>query len=75
MIAFRAITLMSAPSCQTVSVDEAAARLGISRDTAYDMIRAGTFPVAPIRVGPKGKQYKIPAGHLNKLLGVDGPNT
>ncbi len=74
MVAFRAISILSDPKCQTVSVEEAAARLGISRGTAYEMRRAGIFPVPVITIGVKQKQYRIPVGALNELLVADGPN-
>jgi excisionase family DNA binding protein len=48
----------------TYSVREAAKRLGIGRDKAYEAIRAGTIPSIKF-----GKRVKVPKAALGKLLG------
>ena len=48
---------------RTLTVAEAAACLGISRNTAYDAVRRGTVP--SIRVG---RRILIPAQALDALL-------
>jgi excisionase family DNA binding protein len=50
----------------TVSVVEAAALLGISKNYAYELIRAGVFPVRVIRAGTR---HKVPTAALLELLG------
>lgn len=71
MVPIHALSRYSDSRCQTVSVDEAAARLGIGRDTAYAMIRVGNFPVPVLRLGPKQQRILVPVGPLNRLLGND----
>lgn len=51
--------------CRTYSVEEAAALLGIGRNTVYAAIRQGNFPTPVIRVG---KRCVIPAVALDQLL-------
>lgn len=55
----------------TVSVPEAARALGISRNTAYALARAGRLP-GVIELGPK--RLVISRAALEKLLGapIDG---
>lgn len=48
-----------------VSVEQAAAFLGIGRQTAYSAVRNGEIP--SIRVG---KQYRIPTAELRRMAGV-----
>ena len=48
---------------QTMTVEEAAKRLGIGRNTAYDAVRAGQIPSVKI-----GKRYLIPRAALERLL-------
>lgn len=52
----------------TISVDEAAELLGVSRRTAYAAIQAGTFPVKVIRVNSR---IRIPRAELMRLLGAE----
>jgi excisionase family DNA binding protein len=51
----------------TVSVQEAAALLGISRTTAYRLAACGEFPVPVIKVGRK---LRIPTALLANILGL-----
>lgn len=51
------------PERLTRTVDEAAALLGISRNTAYDMAAAGRLPT--IRMG---RRLLVPKAALEKLL-------
>jgi hypothetical protein len=45
------------------------ARLGVwGESKVYEMLRAGTFPVDPIRVGAR---YEIPTAPLLKFLGLE----
>jgi len=51
----------------TLTVEEAAKLLGISRNHAYEMIAQGRFPVEPLRLGrriviPKAKLLRIVEG-------------
>ncbi len=48
---------------KTISVEEAAALLGISRNTAYEAVRRGEIP--SIRIG---KRFLIPAAALERML-------
>jgi excisionase family DNA binding protein len=48
----------------TVSVRDAAGLLGISRDAAYRLIRAGRIPV--IRLGPQN--LRISVAELNRIV-------
>jgi len=52
------------PHSLTMTIDEAAALLGINRATAYKAAQNGQIP--SIRVG---KQYRIPIAAMNRLLG------
>ena len=49
---------------QTISIDEVAERLGISRNLAYDAARRGDIPT--IRIG---KRYLVPVAAFERLLG------
>ena len=51
----------------TVTVDETAALLGISRSVAYESVRTGTIP--SIRIG---KRILVPRAALERMLCVDG---
>jgi excisionase family DNA binding protein len=51
----------------TLGVTGAARLLGISRATAYTLIRRGEFPCPVFRCGGR---YKIPTAHLLDLLGL-----
>ena len=48
---------------QTVTVEEAAQFLGISRSTAYEAVRRGELPV--IRIG---RRYVVPRQALERML-------
>lgn len=50
--------------CPTVTVEEAAAILGVSRGSAYEAVRNGT--IASLRIG---RRLLIPTAHLAALLG------
>ena len=50
----------------TLSLLSAARRLGISRGTAYTLVRENRFPAPVIRVG---SQYRIPRRAMARLLG------
>lgn len=52
----------------TLTVEEAARLLAVSRTFAYEAIRRDTFPVRPIRIG---RCIRIPLSPLAALLGVD----
>ncbi|HZR54812.1 MAG TPA: helix-turn-helix domain-containing protein [Streptosporangiaceae bacterium] len=65
---------MKAPSITQLrdgppSVDllTAATALGIGRTRAYELARAGAFPVTLIRIGSK---YRVPVAALLSLLGI-----
>lgn len=49
----------------TITVSEAARRLGISRQHAHDLIRRGQFPIHLIRVGGR---WRVPTGSLMRLV-------
>jgi excisionase family DNA binding protein len=60
---------------ETISLEEAAARLGIGRSAAYQHAKDGTFPAPIFRIGRK---YLVPIRPLNRLLdgerlNVSGP--
>ena len=57
--------LRSGPT--TISVEEAARYLGVSRAYAYAMVREGRLPV--IRLGIK--RVRVPSAALARLLGVE----
>lgn len=52
----------------TVSVEEAAQFLGISRGSAYAAAREGTLPIVKI-----GRRLVVPTAALRRLLGIDVP--
>lgn len=52
----------------TVSVEEAAVILGVSRGSAYAAIRSGTIPSLRI-----GRRVLVPTARLAALLGVSEP--
>lgn len=52
----------------TVSVEEAAALLGVSRGYAYEQIKVGSFPVPAIRIGAR---IVIPIHEVARVLGTD----
>ena len=53
---------------RTLTVEEAAARLGVSRNSAYLAVRTGAIPA--IRVG---RRILVPAHALEALLGSAKP--
>jgi excisionase family DNA binding protein len=56
------------PASETVSVEIAAARLGLSRGKAYELARQNALPVPVLRFGRK---MAIPARALDRVLMVD----
>jgi excisionase family DNA binding protein len=50
----------------TVTVDDAAALLGLSRNGAYNAIREGEIP--SIRIG---RCIRVPSAQLRKMLGLE----
>ncbi|TQE40260.1 DNA-binding protein [Streptomyces ipomoeae] len=54
----------------TVNVVTAGRALGISPNTAYELIRNGQFPVRTLRLG---NTLKVPTALLWEALGVKGP--
>ena len=56
------------PQRDTLTVSEAAERLGIHRLTAYSAIRRGGFPVDVIKVG---RRLVVPRVALDRLLNGD----
>ncbi len=52
----------------TVSVEEAAAILGLSRNPAYEAVGRGEIP--SIRLG---RSIKVPSASLRRMLLIDGP--
>jgi excisionase family DNA binding protein len=50
----------------TVTVEDAAALLGMSRGGAYNAIRAGEIPSLRI-----GRCIRVPSAALRKMLGLD----
>ncbi len=53
----------------TMSVDEAAAILGIGRNAAYEAVRRGEIP--SLRIGGR---ILVPKAAFQKMLGMDGQN-
>jgi excisionase family DNA binding protein len=53
---------------ETISVEEAGQRLGVSRMTAYTAVKRGQIP--SIRVGHR---LVVPVAKLNEMLGVTQP--
>jgi excisionase family DNA binding protein len=58
------------PPSETVSVEVAAARLGLSRTKAYALARQNALPVPALRLGRK---VVIPVRALDRVLGVVEP--
>jgi excisionase family DNA binding protein len=54
----------------TLTVDEAARALGISRAFAYEAIKRGEIPHVRI-----GRRVLVPRGALERMLDVGGPST
>lgn len=55
----------------TISVDEAAIVLGVSRDTVYAAVREGTVPSLRLTGSARGR-IRIPTAPLLRLLGLAG---
>jgi excisionase family DNA binding protein len=55
----------SLPASETVSVEVAAARLGLSRGKAYELARRNALPVPVLRFGRK---MAIPTRALDRVL-------
>lgn len=62
------ITLAQARDRATLTVAEAAALLGISRDVAYREIESGALPSLRL-----GRRILVPTAALMRLLGDNGP--
>ncbi len=58
------------PKRLTMSVTEAAKRLGIGRNQGYEAARSGQIPTIKI-----GKRLLVPTGALDRLLGVESRKT
>jgi excisionase family DNA binding protein len=54
--------------CQTITVSEAAERLGIGRNHAYEAAKTGQLPT--IRIG---KRILVPVAALDRMLGAVAP--
>lgn len=54
---------MSSPNTLTITVDEAARRIGIGRNATYDLIRAGRLP--HLRVG---RVIRVPVRSLEEWV-------
>jgi excisionase family DNA binding protein len=50
---------------EVVPLQEAAARLGIHRSTAYDLVKKGKFPLPIVRVN---KSIKVPKAKLDYYI-------
>ena len=62
--------MIDSKTCNTLTVEEAASRLGISRAVAYEAVRTGTLP--SIRISPR--RIVIGKAALAKLLGEEQQN-
>ena len=51
----------------TMTITAAGYVLGISRNTAYAAVKAGTFPVPVVRIG---HSIRVPTQPLRDLLGI-----
>lgn len=56
------------PASETVSVEVAAARLGLGRSKAYELARLNALPVPVLRFGRK---LAVPVRALDRVLGVE----
>jgi excisionase family DNA binding protein len=59
---------MAGPERLTMTVEEAARLLGISRNSAFRAVRSGELPA--IRIG---RRLLVPRSHVTALLGVETP--
>ena len=55
----------------TVSVTEAAAILGICRDTAYALAKRGELPARVLKLG---RSLRVSTADLRREVGGDGPD-
>lgn len=62
-------TRMTPLERETLSIPEAAARLGCGKTAAYQLARSGRFPVPIIKVGRK---LVVSRYAVDRLLGADG---
>lgn len=53
---------------ETVTLKEAAARIGVSPSTAYTLAKMDKFPVRTVRVGHK---ILVPIADLDRFLGKE----
>jgi excisionase family DNA binding protein len=67
MTALRLIDVLDLPP--TLSVPEAAALLGVAKNTLYEALADGSAPVAALRVGPRN--LRIRTAELLSAIGVD----
>lgn len=58
---------MAKNNVHIVSVEEAATLLGIGKNSAYELVKTGRFPVRVFRVGWR---WIIPRAELEALLGI-----
>lgn len=56
----------------TLSVEDAAATLGIGRSKAYELVRSNQFPTPVRQIGRRYLVLRVP---FLAFLGVDGENT
>ncbi len=61
------------PPSETVSVEIAAARLGLSRSKAYELARQQDTLAAGVPVLRFGRKLAVPVRALDRVLGVDPP--
>ena len=54
----------------TVSIEEAAHRLGVGRTLGYELARTGSFPCRVLRIG---KLFRVPIADLERVLGERDP--
>lgn len=54
----------------TMSLEDAAVRLGIGKSMAYQRALAGTFPTRILKIG---RIYRVPIADLERLLGEREP--
>ncbi|MDR7327466.1 putative DNA-binding transcriptional regulator AlpA [Catenuloplanes niger] len=52
----------------TTDVETAGAIFGIGRSKAYQLAKAGEFPVQLLRIG---RRYRVPVPSILELLGAD----
>ena len=54
--------------CRTMTVEEAAVQLGVSRSTAYEAVKKGELPTLKV-----GRRLLVPIAQLRRMLGEDHP--